>query len=263
MRTQACGRHVFGMLTIAAALFPILLTQGSAASAAEIKVLSATALPPVLSALTAEFERSSGHKLVIAYDTAGAVKNRIQWGEIADVAITVTPQIDDLVKQGKIAGDSRIVVAKVGLGVAVRLGAPKPNLGSVEAFKRSMLAAKSILYSDPAGGGEAGIQFAQVLDRLGIAADMKPKTKLIRGVSTMELIAKGEAEIGVTQISLIVGAPGVELAGALPAELQRYTGFSAGVVTGAKEPEAAKALLKFLTSPAAISVIKAKGMEPG
>lgn len=154
-------------------------------------------------------------------------------------------------------------MAKVGVGVAVRSGAPKPDLGSVEAFKRSMLAAKSVIYADPARGGGAGIHFAQVLERLGIAADMKPKSKLITGINVVELVAKGEGELGVTQLSLIVGAAGVELAGPLPAELQHYTVFSAGVVTGAKEAETAKALIKFLTAPAAVPVIKAKGMEPG
>lgn len=251
------------MLT-AMALLVLPVTFGSA-YAAEVKILSAFALRPVLSALTAEFEQSSGHKLVIAYDLAGAVRDRIQRGEVADVAIITPPQIEELVKQGKIIGDSRVDVAKVGIGVAVRAGAPKPDFGSVEAFKRSMLAAKSIVYGDPARGAAASVQFVQVLDRLGITADMKPKTKLHDAVnfSTMELLAKGEAEFGVSQISLIVGAPGVELAGALPAELQVYTVFSAGIVTDTKETVSAKALIKFLSGPAAASVIKTKGMEPG
>lgn len=244
------------------ALLAWALASG-AAGAAEVKVLSAAALRPVLSELTADFERSTGHKLAIVYDTAGAVRDRIQRGDPADVAITTTPQVEELVKLGKLVPEGRIVVAKVGIGLAVRSGAAKLDISSVEAFKRSMLAAKSILYADPARGGAAGIHFAQVLDRLGIAADMRPKTKLIQGINVVELIAKGEADIGVTQISLIVGQPGIELAGALPAELQHYTVFSASVVAGAKEPEAAKALIKFLSGPATAPVIKARGMEPG
>lgn len=251
--------------TISMALLFLGLVSGTA-DAAEVKVLSAEAMRPVLSELSGEFERSTGHKLVITYGTAGAVRDRIQGGEIADLAIITAPQVENLVKQGKVVADGRIIVAKVGVGIAVRAGAPKPDLGSVEAFKRSMLAAKSVIYADPARGGAAGIHFAQVLERLGIAADMKPKSKLIPGSpgpGVAELVAKGEGELGVTQISLIGGAAGVELAGPLPAELQHYTVFSAGVVTGAKEAEPAKALLKFLTAPAAVPVIKAKGMEPG
>ncbi|MBI2996831.1 MAG: molybdate ABC transporter substrate-binding protein [Deltaproteobacteria bacterium] len=254
---------VTAMVAVSISFFLNFLTHGSVANAAEIKVLSAVALRPVLSELSGEFARSTGHKLMFGYDTAGAVKNRIQRGESADLAITTAPQVEELIKQGKIAADGRVIVAKVGVGVAVRSGAAKPDLGSVEAFKRSMLAAKSVIYADPAGGGAAGIHFAQVLERLGIAADMKPKSKLIKSLNTAELVAKGEGELGVTQISLIVGAPGVELAGALPAELQHYTVFSAGVVANAKEGEAARALIKFLSGPAAAHVIKTQGMEPG
>jgi len=240
----------------------LLLTQGAAVQAAEIKVLSAEALRPVLTQLSSEFERSSGHKLSIAYATAGAARDRIQGGETPDVTLITAPQVEQLAKQGRIGAEGRAIVAKVGVGIGVRAGASKPDVGSIEALKRALLNAKSITYADPARGGAAGIHFAQVLEKLGIAADMKAKSKLVPA-GVVAVLAKGEAELGITQVSLIVGTPGLELVGPLPTELQHYTVFSAGIVTGAKQAEAGKALIKFLASPAAVAVIKANGMEPG
>jgi molybdate transport system substrate-binding protein len=161
---------------------------------------------------------------------------------------------------------SKLVLARVGIGVAVRAGATKPDISSVEAFKRALLAAKSIVYTDPAVGGTSGIHFAKVLDRLGIAQEIKAKSILNAQAAitpSAEIVARGEAELGIQLISEIVSVPGAELVGPLPAELQAMTVLSAGIVINAQEADAARALFKFLTSPAAASVIKAAGMEPG
>ena len=174
--------------------------------------------------------------------------------------------IEDLVQQGKIARDSTLTLARVGLGVAVRAGSAKPDIASVEAFKRALLAARSIVYTDPAVLGAGAINFAQVLDRLGIANEIKAKSILNARAATTpnaEIVARGEAELGIQLISEIVSVPGAELLGPLPAELQAMNVISAGIVTTASEPDAARVLLKFLTSPAAAAVIKATGMEPG
>jgi molybdate transport system substrate-binding protein len=243
-----------------ALLFPGALPPMGGAGAAEIKVMSAVAMSAPLNELTVEFERSTGHKLVLSFGTVGAVQNRIQAGETADVAILTPSLIEDLAKQDKIAAGSRVDIAKVGVGLVIRAGASKPDISSVEAFKRTLINAKSISHGDPAGGGASSIHIAQVLDRLGIAGDMKPKTKLGAAAA---VVASGEADIGMSQLSEITGVPGTEVVGPLPPELQSITAFSGAVFVGAKEAEASKALLRFLTSPAATSVLKAKGMEPG
>ncbi len=168
--------NVSATIALGLALFGI--TAGSTASAAEIKLLSALALHPVIDALIPDFEKSSGHKVTVVYGTAGAVAERVQKGEAADLVISAAPRIDQLRTQGKIVAGDRVIIAKVGVGAFVRKGAVKPDISSADAFKRSMLAAKSIAYPDPAGGGASGIYVASLLERLGIAVEMKPKTKL-------------------------------------------------------------------------------------
>src|SRR6202163_3096164 len=164
--------------TIALGLALFCITAGSTARAAEIKVLAAVALQPGFTALIPDFEKSSGHKVTIAYGTAGAVADRVQKGEAADIVINSAPLIDKLQAQGKVVAGSRVNIAKVGVGVFVRKGGTKPDLASVDGFKLSLLAAKSIAYVDPSSGGASGIYIASLLERLGIAAEMKPKTKL-------------------------------------------------------------------------------------
>jgi len=237
------------------------ITAGSTARAAEIKLLCASALHPVIDALMPDFEKSSGHKVTVAYGTAGAVADSVQKGEAADIAISSVPMIDRLQAQGKVVAGDRVIIAKVGVGVFVRKGAMKPDLSSADAFKRSMLAARSIAYPDPAGGGASGIYVASLLERLGIAAEMKPKTKLSTLGTLYASVASGEVEIGFNQVSEILAQPTIELAGPLPPEIQNYTQFSPGVVTGTSQADAAKALVTFLTSPAAKTVLRAKGFE--
>ena len=241
------------------ALFDI--AAGSTARAAEIKILSASALHPVIDALIPDFEKSSGHKVTVVYDTAGAVADRVLKGEVADIVTSSVPMIDRLQAQGKVVVGDRAIIAKVGVGAFVRKGAARPDISSADAFKRSMLAARSIAYPDPAGGGASGIYVASLLERLGIAAEMKPKTKLSTLATLYTSVASGEVEIGFNQVSEILAQPTVELAGPLPSAIQNYTQFAPGIVTGSSQADAARALVTFLASPPAQAVLKAKGFE--
>jgi molybdate transport system substrate-binding protein len=171
--------------------------------------------------------------------------------------------MEDLRKQNKLAANSLVNVAGTPVAVAARAGAAKPDIGTIDAFKRTLLAAKSIVYADPAKGGVSGIVFARALERLGLAEEMKAKTILVPGAQAAELVARGEAELGVAQGSEIVPVAGAQLVGPLPGELASMTVFAAGVGTESKSPAAAKALIEFLTGPQAAATFKAKGFEPG
>ena len=199
--------------------------------------------------------------MTVAYGTAGAVADRVQNGEAADLVINSVAMIDRLQAQGKVVTGDRVIIAKVGVGAFVRKGAAKPDISSTDAFKRSMLAAKLIAYPDPAGGGASGIYVASLLERLGIAAEMKPKTKLSTLGALYSSVASGEVEIGFNQISEILAQPTVELADPLPPPIQNYTQFAPGIVIGSSQIEAGGALVTFLSSPAAKTVLKAKGFE--
>jgi molybdate transport system substrate-binding protein len=249
---------------IAALSSALLISTGiRLASAAEIKILSAVALEPAIVAIEPEFEKSSGLKATFVYGTVGAVAGRLQNGEDADVVIVSGPKLDELQKQGKVVAGSRINIAKIGVGVLVGKGAAKPDISSFDALKRSLLAAKSIAYTDPARGGASGIYTARLLERLEIAAEMKPKTKLAAGGGPLlGMIAKGDAEIGFLQISEILSAPSVDLVGPLPAEIQNYTLFAAGIVASSKQADAGKALVAFFSSPEVAGIMKARGFEP-
>jgi molybdate transport system substrate-binding protein len=245
--------------------FMFLLVLGLKAEAAELKVLSAIGMQSVMEDLGPKFERATGHKLAISFATAGAAVKRAQGGEAADVVIATRQGIDGLVKNGKAAADNVTVLASAGISVAIRKGAPKPDISSPDALKRTLLAAKSISYVDPASGGASGIHFIKVLDRLGIANEMKSKTVFPNPKAPAEvgvLVAKGEAEIGVHIIVELISVAGIDLVGPLPGDLQNTIVFSAAIMSGAKDATAAKALVNFLRTPEAVAVIKAKGMEP-
>ncbi len=237
----------------------ILLVQDLAAEAAEVKVIGANPIKAVVQELGSQFERESGHKLVTKFVSGPVVKREIDAGEPFDLAISITPVIDDLTKEGKIVAATRADVAYAGVGVGVRAGAPKPDISSTEAFKRTLLNAKSVAHS---AEGASGVYFKNLLERLGIVEEMKPKLKPMSGDVLAQAVPRGEAEMIISSISDII-AGGTVLVGPLPSELQLYIRFAAGVGTNAKEAEAAKALIQFLTAPAAVPVIKAKGMEPG
>jgi molybdate transport system substrate-binding protein len=237
----------------------------AAANAAEIKVLSAVAMKAAFDDLAREFERTSGHKVTVSYATAGVLRKRIQDGEFGDMTILPRPVFEALVTQAQIDPGSSAVFARSTVGVSVRSGAPKPDISSADAVRRSMLAAKSVVYADPAQGGASGIHFAKVLERLGIVEEMRPKTKLVPVAGAAEVVAKGEAEIAVSQTIDLLRVAGTDYVGPLPPELQNTSDFVflAGILTGAKQAEAVKALIQFLQSPGAAGVVKAKGLEPG
>jgi molybdate transport system substrate-binding protein len=242
--------------------FMFLLVGGIAAEAAEIRVLSHRGIRPVMEDLGPKFERVTRYKLSITFGPAGGVAKLVQGGETADVVITSQQEINGFVKDGKTVAENVAIVARSGIGVAVRKGAPKPDISSPEALKRTLLAAKSITYSDPALGGAAAIHFEKVLDRLGIASEMKSKTILSKaGSDTGVVVAKGEAEIGVQVSQLLISVPGVEIVGPLPGDLQNTVVFSAAIMIG-WNPAASKALIDFLSTPEAATVIRAKGLDP-
>ena len=247
--------------TIALGLALLGFTAGSEASAAEMKLLCAVALHPGIDALIPDFEKSTGHTVTVAYGTAGAVADRVQKGEAADIVISSVPMIDRLQAQGKVVAGDRVIIAKVGVGAFVRKGAAKPDISSADAFKRSMLAARSIAYPDPAGGGASGIYVASLLERLGIAAEMKPKTKLLTLETLYSSVANGEVEIGFNQVSEILAQPTIELAGPLPSAIQNYPQSAPAIIPGSSQADAGRALVTFLSSPAAQAVLKAKGFD--
>jgi molybdate transport system substrate-binding protein len=236
------------------------------AVAAEIKVLSSNVFTGVLDEIGTSFERSAGHKLTIVYATAGMIRNRVQAGEIGDVTILPRPMMDEILRQGRIASGSIVDVARSAVGVAVRSGAPKPDISSVDAFKRSILAASSVSYPDPKRGGATGVLSTRILQQLGMTDELKSKTKFPPvGQFAVDVVARGDAEIAIAQPMEVLNQPGVRLVGLLPPQLQDTPNFTfcAGILALAKETEAAKALIQFLTGPAAASVLKAKGMSPG
>jgi molybdate transport system substrate-binding protein len=240
-----------------------LLLTGSA-DAAEVRVMISGGLTAAYNALVPEFERLTGNKVLTAYGpsmgtTVNAIPVRLERGEPADVLIMVGYALGDLAKQGKVIADSRVDLVKSPIGVAVKSGAPKPDISSADTVKRALLAAKSIAYSDSASGVYVS---TEMFGRLGIADAMKDKARKIPATPVGEIVARGEAELGFQQISEMLPVPGIDIVGQLPPELQKITVFSAGIATGSKEPEAGRALIKFLASPAASAAIVKSGMEP-
>jgi molybdate transport system substrate-binding protein len=249
-------------VTIALGLVLFGVSGGSTAKAADIRLLCAVALHPAIDVLMPDFEKSTGHRVTVAYGNAGAIADRFQKGEAADLMINAAPLIEELRAQGKLVAGDRIIIAKVGVSAFVQRGAAKPDISSADAFKRAMLAAGSITYPDPAGGGASGIYLASLLERLGIAEEMKTKTKLSPSAKVLYAsVAGGDVEIGFNQISEVLAQPTVEFAGPLPSEIQNYTEFAPGIVTGSNQAEAARALITFLASPSARTILQAKGFE--
>ena len=206
------------------------------------------------------FERKTGHKLVTTFEVAAALKRRIDAGEKFDVAILTVPIIDELIKQGKIVAGTRVNVARGGMGLAVRAGAPKPDISSAEALKITLLLAKSIAYPKE---GLVGINFTRIQERLEIAESIKPKAVLTAAEGPADLVARGEAEIAVHLMPELLAAKGVVVLGAFPPQLQYYLILPGAVAANAAEAQAAKELLQFLVGPAATPVMKARGYEPG
>lgn len=229
----------------------------------EIKLMSSGGLKAVISELAEAFERSGDHKLAPVFGPPTAIKSRIEAGETVDVAVMSQALIDDLIKQRKLSADGRVTLARSGLGLAVGAGAPKPDISTVEKFKRALLDAKSLVYTDPAGGGASGVHFAKVIKQLGIAKEVSAKARLNSGSYNAEFVARGEAELAIQQISEILPVKGAELVGPLPEGVQLTTAFAAAIGADTKAPAAAHDLIAFLTSDEARRVIRANGMEPG
>jgi molybdate transport system substrate-binding protein len=232
---------------------------------ASVKILSTTAMKTVLEQLAPQFEQEGTHTLDLTFGPSGGLTKRVADGEAADVLICAQPEISELGKQGRISFTSGIL-ARSKIGVAVRKGAPRPDISSPEAFKRALIAAKSVAFSDPARGGASGVTFVKILEKLGIAAEVMAKAKLTAGgpgglVGAM--LSRGEAEIGVQQIPELVSFEDIDFVGPLPDELQAPTAYVAAIPVNAAHADAAKALIAFLATPGAIAAIKARGMEPG
>jgi molybdate transport system substrate-binding protein len=253
-------------IAIAAFVLMAALRAGPA-DAVELRVLSSGSLKAALSQLVADFQKSSGNTATIEYGPAGAIVGRIEQDDAADVVIVSRSQLQKLESDGKVISGSLVDIAGIALGVAIRKGAAKPDIGTVEAFKRALLSARSIGYRDPITGSTSGIYTAGLLERLGLAQDLKPKLYLDRSEgdvpeNVFQRVAKGEIEMQIGQITEIVISPGVELAGPLPAEIQNTTDMAAGIATASKAPDAARALIGFISSPAAASVLQASGFQP-
>jgi molybdate transport system substrate-binding protein len=248
---------------LALGIVSALLLAGSA-NAAEVKVMISGGLTAAYKELVPEFERLTGNKVLTAYGpsmgtTVNAIPIRLERGEPADVLIMVGYALGDLVKQGKVVADSRVDLVKSPIGIAVKSGAPKPDISSVDAVKRALLATKSIAYSDSASGVYVS---TEMFEKLGIADAMKDKARKIPATPVGEIVARGDAEIGFQQISEMLPVSGIDIVGQLPPELQKITVFSAGIASVSREPDAGRALIKFLASPAASAAIIKSGMEP-
>ena len=229
------------------------------AGVTEIRIIASGGFKAACLELIPAFERANGHRVATTWAGSVDIMKRMHAGERFDLVIMPSTSIDELIKADKVVSGSRVDVAKSGIGVAVREGAPKPDISSSEALKHALLAAGSISYSTSA----SGIYLNRLFERLGIADTLKPKIKQSPpGVPVGELVARGEAEIGFQQISELLPLAGIDYLGPLPVEIQHYTTFSAGLHTGAKEPGAAKELISFLKGPSAAPVITKFGMEP-
>jgi molybdate transport system substrate-binding protein len=234
----------------------LLMTQTTQAT--EVKAFVTGAARAAYETITPQFERASGHKLVTHFDLPPALIRKIGAGEPYDVII-LSYDVDALIKQGKVVADSRTVFGRVGVGVAVRQGSPKPDFSTVEAFKRSLLEAKTIATS---GEGSSGRYVASLIERLGIAEQIKPKIRSGGSGASAQMLSRGEVDFVVSGLPPLIGTPGIEWLGYLPEEINSWLVFSGGVGVNAKEAEAGRALLKFLATPAALAVYKANGLEP-
>jgi molybdate transport system substrate-binding protein len=242
---------------------------GMPASAAEITVLSAGAMRSVVQQLAGPFEQATGNHVSFVFGTAGEVEKRLAAHEVFDVAVATKPRLQTLEKAGTLIAGSIVVIGRSPVALAVRQGATKPDIGSVEAFKKTLLAANSIAYTDPASGGTSGIHIEKVLHDLGIFDEIKSKIRPVTGQpgappAVGEAVARGEAELGLQPISELANIPGIEIVGPLPEQLQTPDlTYAAGLPSAGRERDAGAAFVKFLASPVGEAVVKAKGLVPG
>ena len=246
----------------AVAVVLVVFAAVAVAPAADLKVMSTVALNAAFDDLKPKFERATGHSITLIYSVIADLKKRIQDGETADLMFLSRGALEDLETQGKVAAGSIVNVARSSVAVAAREGAPKPDISTPDALKATLLAAKSVVYADPAKGGASGVHFAKVVEKLGITDAMKPKTLLVPGAQAADVVSKGQAELGVAMASEIVPVAGAQLVGLFPADLGMTLVFSAGVGATNKDREAASALIRFITGPDGANVLKAKGLDP-
>ena len=242
-------------------LIALLTIAGLAlASAADLKLLTAGAFKPVAQELATEFEKRTGHKVTIENDTAGGVARRIRDGEYFDVAV-IPPLALGPFLGGRLVESSAKALARVGIGVAIKQGAPVPDISTVDAWKQSLLKARAIAYTDPASGGTAGTYLANLFEKMGIASELRPKTVLVKGGLAAEKLISGEADIAMQPTSELLAVPGAQLVGPIPLEVQTYILYSGAVSSGARDQAAADALLRALWGPDKEALLKKKGME--
>jgi len=237
-----------------------LLAQVSAASSAEIKVLGTQSIQIIWNEVGPAFERKTGHKVTLIPNLATATKKLIDAGEPFDVAIATPPVIDQLIKEGKIVAATRTDIVRQGIGVAVRAGAPRPDISTTDAVKRALLNAKSVAYLKT---GATGQYMAALVKRLGIAEQLQSKTQLPATDIVGPMVARGEAELGIAGVATLLATPGVDVVGPLPADIQFYGVFTGGISASTASVGASQEFIRFLTGPTAVPVIKSKGMEPG
>ena len=253
------------MKIILAAVVAIWMGLGALAvrpaQADDVKVFSAGAVRAIVTDLAEQFRQETGTTVTFSFGTAGQTRQKLLSGEPVDVVILTDAGIDDMIRQGALASGSRADLARTGMGVGVREGAPKPDITTSEAFKTTLLKAKSLVYVDPAQGATSGVHFKSVLERLGIADAVRSKTQLVSGGYPAEKVASGEAELVVHQISEIVPVKGVTLVGPLPPDFQKVTVYSAGLAARSPSPGAARALVAFLTRPAFKPKLAAAGLD--
>ena len=223
---------------------------------AQIKVMASAAFKEAYLELVPQFERTSGHKVETLWAPSAQMMTRLKGGEVVDIVILAASAIEELIKLGKIA--SRTDLAKSGVGVAVRAGAPRPDISSGDALKRAILAANFIVISH----GPSGVHVAALIERMGIAGQMKGRIKYVQGEPSGAVVARGEAELAFQQVCELLPVPGIDLLGPLSPDVQEITTFATGLHAHAPQPDAARALVKFFTAPAAAPVIRKKGMEP-
>jgi molybdate transport system substrate-binding protein len=246
-----------------AAIAVFLSAQAGLTSAAEIKVFSTIGVQSALEELAPKFEQATGHKLNITWAVAAILVKRVQAGESADLYILTKQSLDTLIADDKTAARTDAAFASSGIAVVVKKGSPKPDISTPDAFKQALLNAKAIAYSDPAAGGASGVYIAKLLERLGIADQMKEKTKYPPpSGNAAVLVVNGEAELAIQQEPGVISVAGVDLVGPLPAAINNITGYAAGIGKDSKQTEGAGALIRFLHTPEAAAVFKAKGLTP-
>ena len=251
------------MSRLAALVVSATVLLAAPASGEQVRVMTAGGMAAAHLALAPQFERASGHTVVTDATSTGigrdSIASRVRRGEPVDVLILARDALDELIREGRVVAASRVDLARSSIGMAVRKGAPKPDISSVDALKRALLQAKSIAYSAQVSGVYLS---TELFPRLGIVDDVMKKSKRVDVGRVGTVIARGEAEIGFQQISELLEVPGIDYVGPLPAEVQRVTVFSAGVAAGARNPDAARALIEFLTSPRGIDTMVKSGLDP-